>query len=106
MSIYDYKVEKRDGGELELTGEGKVLVKFYADWCGPCQMMKPIVEEFAEKHADIKILEINIDDEEKLAEKYEVSTIPCFVVMKDGEEVAREVGAISLKKLEKLVEVK
>lgn len=90
----------------ELTKNGEVLVKFYADWCGPCQMMKPVVEEFAEKHAEIKVLEVNVDDEEELAEKYEVSTIPCFVAMKDGEEVAREIGAMPLKKLEKLVGVK
>lgn len=88
----------------ELTGEGKVLVKFYADWCGPCQMMKPVVEEFAEKHPDVKVLEVNIDDEDELAEKYEVSTIPCFVAMKDGEETARAEGAMPMKKLEKLIE--
>ena len=90
----------------ELTEKGEVLVKFYADWCGPCQMMKPVVEEFAEKHAEIKVLEVNVDDEEELAEKYRVSTIPCFVAMKDGKEVAREIGAMPLKKLEKLVGVK
>lgn len=79
------------------------LIDFYADWCGPCQMMKPVVEEFAANHPEIKVTSINIDDEEELAEKYEVSTIPCFVVLKDGEEIRREVGVLSPKKLEKLV---
>ena len=104
-SIYDYKVKKRDGGELDLADlKGKVLVKFYADWCGPCQMMKPIVEELAEKHEEIKVLEINIDDEDELAEKYRVETIPCLVLLEDGKEIAREVGVMPLKKLEKLIE--
>jgi thioredoxin 1 len=57
-------------------------------------------------HPEITVKSINIDDEEELAEKYGVSSIPCFVVLKDGEEVAREVGAMPLKKLEKLVGVK
>jgi len=79
------------------------LLDFYADWCGPCQMMKPTVEEFEKNHPEIKVRSINIDKEDELAEKYEVSTIPCFVVLKDGEEVRREVGVLSPKKLEKLV---
>ena len=80
------------------------LLDFYADWCGPCQMMKPNVEEFAKTHPEVSVRAINIDDEEELAEKYNVSSIPCLVVLKDGEEVAREVGVLSVKKLEKLVE--
>ena len=65
------------------------LLDFYADWCGPCQMMKPTVEEFIKNHPEIKVTSINIDDEEDLAEQYEVSTIPCFVVLKDGKELRR-----------------
>ncbi|MBR2795478.1 thioredoxin family protein [Candidatus Saccharibacteria bacterium] len=80
------------------------ILDFYADWCGPCQMMKPTVEEFKELHPEIKVTAVNIDDEEELAEKYNVATIPCLVVLKDGEEIKRAEGAQSLKKLEKLVE--
>ncbi len=80
------------------------LIDFYADWCGPCQMMKPVVEEFAASHPGIKVRSVNIDEEDELAEQYEVSTIPCFVVLKDGKEIRREVGVLSLKKLEKLME--
>lgn len=81
------------------------LWDFYADWCGPCQMMKPTIEEFEKAHPEIKVKSINIDEEEELAEKYGVSSIPCLVVMKDGEEVRREVGVMPLKKLEKFVGV-
>ena len=79
------------------------ILDFYADWCGPCQMMKPTMDEFEKAHSEIKVTAINIDEQEELAEKYEVSTIPCIVVLKDGEEVRRAVGVQSLKKLEKLV---
>ena len=79
------------------------LLDFYADWCGPCQMMKPTMEEFEKAHPEVKVRRVNIDDEEELAEKYGVSSIPCLVFLKDGEEVAREVGVMPLKKLEKMM---
>lgn len=79
------------------------LLDFYADWCGPCQMMKPTMAEFEKAHPEIKVTAVNIDEQEELAEKYGVSSIPCLVVLKDGEEVERVVGIQSLKKLEKLV---
>ena len=82
------------------------LLDFYADWCGPCQMLKPTLEEFAQKHPEIKITRVNIDDNEGLAEQYGVSGIPCLVVLKDGQESAREVGVVPLKKIEKLVGIK
>lgn len=81
------------------------LLDFYADWCGPCQMLKPTIEEFEKMHPEVKVTSVNIDDEEELAEKYGVSSIPCLVVLKDGEEIKREVGVMPLKKLEKFVGV-
>lgn len=81
------------------------LLDFYADWCGPCQMLKPTIEEFEKAHPEVKVTSINIDDEEELADKYGVSSIPCLVVLKDGEEIKREVGVMPLKKLEKFVGV-
>ena len=81
------------------------LLDFYADWCGPCQMLKPTIEEFEKAHPEVKVTSINIDEEEELADKYGVSSIPCLVVLKDGEEVEREVGVMPLKKLEKFVGV-
>ncbi len=81
------------------------LLDFYADWCGPCQMLKPTIEEFEKAHPEVKVTSINIDEEEELAEKYGVSSIPCLVVLKDGDEIKREVGVMPLKKLEKFVGV-
>ena len=81
------------------------LLDFYADWCGPCQMLKPVVEDFEKTHPEVRVRRINIDDEEELAEKYRVSGIPCLVLLKDGKEVKREVGVLSPKKLEKMIGV-
>ncbi len=79
------------------------ILDFYADWCGPCQMMKRIMTEFSEAHPEIKVTAVNVDEQEELAEKYGVSGIPCIVVLKDGHEIERAVGVQKLKKLEKMV---
>ena len=82
------------------------LIDFYADWCGPCQMMKPTVEAFEKMHPEITVRRVNIDNEEELAERYEVAGIPCLVLLENGKEVAREVGVVPLKKLVKMLEKK
>jgi thioredoxin 1 len=86
-----------------LESKGKVLVDFNADWCGPCQILEPILEEFADENKDIKVISVNIDDEGILAEKYEVSSIPCLVLFEDGEEIRRTVGAMPKAKIGKFV---
>ena len=80
-----------------------VLIDFNADWCGPCRMLAPTLEEIAKENDNIKIVSINIDDEEELAEEYNVSSIPCLVVIKDGEEVKRHVGLIPKAEVEKII---
>ena len=72
---------------------GTVLVDFYADWCGPCRMVSPIVDEIAEERSDITVGKVNVDDENALAMKYGVMSIPTLIVFKDGEEKTRIVGA-------------
>ena len=79
------------------------ILDFYADWCGPCQMMKPVMEEFAAAHPEVKVTPINIDEEDEKADQYGVSSIPCIVVLKDGAEIDRHVGVLSVKKLEKMI---
>lgn len=81
------------------------ILDFWAEWCGPCQIMKPTMEEFEKAHPDIKITKVNIDEQDELAEQYGVSSIPCLVLLKDGQEVKRHVGVMPLKKLEKFAEV-
>ena len=72
---------------------GTALVDFYADWCGPCRMVSPIVDEIAEERGDITVGKVNVDDESSLAMKYGVMSIPTLIVFKDGKEAARIVGA-------------
>ncbi len=75
-----------------LKSDKPVLVDFNADWCGPCQMLKPTIEQLAEERDDIKIVSVNIDENDDLAYDYDVSSIPCLVVFKDGKEAKRSVG--------------
>ncbi len=88
--------------ELVLKSKKSVLVDFNADWCGPCQMLKPIIEEISEE-SDTTIVSVNIDDNDLLAESYNVQSIPCLVVFKDGKEVKRSVGLISKDEIEGLI---
>lgn len=80
-----------------------VLIDFNAEWCGPCRMMGPVLEEIAKENKKVKIVSINIDDEEELAEEYKVYSIPCLVLIKDGEEEKRSVGLIPKEEVEKLI---
>ena len=83
-----------------IINSGKtVLIDFYADWCGPCKMMAPIVEEIAEEIADITVGKINVDSESSLAAKFGIMTIPTFVVIKDGEIINQISGAMPKKQL-------
>ena len=72
---------------------GTALVDFYADWCGPCRMVSPIVDEIAEERSDITVGKVNVDDENALAMKYGLISIPTLIVFKDGKEKTRIVGA-------------
>ena len=72
---------------------GTALVDFYADWCGPCRMVSPIVDEIAEERRDITVGKVNVDDENALAMKYGVMSIATLIVFKDGKEKTRIVGA-------------
>ena len=78
-----------------------VLVDFYADWCGPCKMMAPIVEGLAQGYdGKVKVGKLNIDDEMEIAQQYRVMSIPTFILFKDGKAVETSVGAMSKDELE------
>lgn len=92
MSVLE--VNKSSFEEEILKSEKPVLVDFYADWCGPCKMLAPIVDQIAEEKDDIKVCRINIDENEELAVKYQILSIPTLVVIKNGEESQRMVGLV------------
>lgn len=88
--------------EKEVLKADKVLVDFNASWCGPCQMLRPVLEELAEENENLKIVSVDIDECDDLAHEYEVSSIPCLVVFENGKEKARNIGLMSKKKILKL----
>lgn len=71
-----------------------VLVDFYADWCGPCKMLSPTVDEIASENDDVKVVKVNVDESQNTAIKYQVMSIPTLVVIKNGNEVNRSVGVV------------
>ena len=86
-----------------LNSKKTVLIDFYADWCGPCKMLSPIVEQVASENTNVKVVKINIDDEQDLAINYGVMSIPTLVVIKNGQETDRVVGLIEKSEVEKLI---
>lgn len=93
-----------DNFEEEVLGaEQTVILDFWAEWCGPCMMLAPVLHEVAEENADITVGKVNVDEEPALAQAYGISSIPTLVVIKDGKEVKRSVGVIPKAKIEELV---
>ena len=88
------KVTEENFEEEVLKSDKKVLIDFYADWCGPCKVLSPIVEEVAKENPDIKVVKINVDENNELSYKYKTYSIPTLVVIENGVEVNRAVGAI------------
>ena len=86
-----------------LKNNKKVLVDFYADWCGPCKMQTPILEEFAEQEKDIDIVKVNIDNERDLATKYGIYSIPTLMLVKDGEILKTEPGFKNISALNEFI---
>ncbi len=70
------------------------MIDFYADWCGPCKILSPIIKEIAEETEKVKVVQIDVDEEEELAMEYGIMSIPTMVVIKDGEEVERRIGVM------------
>ena len=89
------KITKENFEAEVLKSDKPVLVDFYADWCGPCQMLSPIVDEIAQERDDIKVGKINVDEQMELAQKYGVMTIPTLLVFKNGEIANQHIGAQS-----------
>lgn len=79
----------------EIKQKGLVLVDFYADWCGPCQMLVPTLERLSEANSGADIVKLNVDNAEDVAMEYGVMSIPTMILFKDGQKVDQKVGVIS-----------
>lgn len=87
-----------------LNNEKLVIVDFFAEWCGPCQSLAPILKEMDEKHADIlEIYKVNVDERTDCVMKYNITAMPTILFFRGGEEIERVVGFISKEKLENLI---
>lgn len=86
-----------------MKAEQPVLVDFYADWCGPCQMMGPVVEEVSRELSGIKVCKLNIDEEMGIAQRFGVMSIPTFIGFNKGEITGKQVGAVPKSALVNLV---
>ena len=81
-----------------------VLIDFWASWCGPCRMMSPVIDEISEEMGEkVKVCKINIDEEKNLAVKFNVMSIPTFIVLKEGKEVGRSIGVQDKSEIMKMI---
>ena len=100
------RVEKISSKEFSvevLQSREPVLIDFYTDWCGPCKMLSPIIDEVAQENDDIKVVKVNVDESSDIALEYKVMSIPTLVVIKNGQEVARSIGVIDKSEIKNML---
>ena len=87
--------------EKEIQGE-VVIVDFYADWCGPCQMLAPVLEQLSEE-SNVKVVKINVDDIPELARQFRIMSIPTLLLFKDGKFVKKDLGYMPIERLREFI---
>ncbi len=87
----------------DIISNGKVVVDFFAEWCGPCKMLGPVLEEVSKNNPDVKFLKVDTDEYEDIARRFGIMSIPCIKVFQDGKEVKSTVGFMDKKTLEDFI---
>jgi thioredoxin 1 len=98
------EVTESEFNEIVHNGHKLVVVDFFAEWCMPCLMMAPIIDELAEKLKEVKFVKIDVDDNQEIAGKYEVRSIPTMIFFKEGKEVDKTVGGMDQEALEEKIQ--
>ena len=102
MAEIKYVTEGTFRQEVEAS-KTPVLVDFYADWCGPCKMVQPELEALAESHNDVLVAKVDVDENNNLAERFSVNSIPCMILFKDGEAKKTIIGYRTKQQLEAII---
>ena len=98
------KIITKENFEAEvLKSQKTVLIDFWATWCGPCQMLSPVVDSFAEENPEISVCKVNVDEQPELAMAFGIESIPTLVVMKGGKAVNKSLGVIPKERIAELV---
>jgi thioredoxin 1 len=100
-----HHADETNFAELVLNSDVPVLVDFYADWCGPCRMIAPVLDELAEETIDARIVKVNVDQSPELAARYGVNSIPNLKVFDDGKVVDEQVGLASKDRLKAMLDI-
>lgn len=89
------KITNKNFEEEVLNSDKPVIIDFYADWCGPCKMMSPIIDSIAEENKELKVGKVNVDEAQELAIKYNIMSIPTIIIFKNGNEHKKIIGLTS-----------
>ena len=104
MSDFVKEIDDALFEEQVLFNKKPVLVDFWAPWCGPCKMVAPVIEDVAKELADVDVIKVNVDQSRDYAAQYGVRNIPTLLLFKNGELVAKQVGALNRQKLKEFIE--